>query len=112
MYEELIWRLRRYLDEDEVSEDLRYAADAIEHLCEACGTAYSELANVHENLEQVERERDALLKYVPRECSTCTYWHRPDGVSWCDAPGTDPCPVKERPLWEWRGVDGGADDAD
>lgn len=32
MYEDLIWRLRRYLDEDEVSEDLRYAADAIEQL--------------------------------------------------------------------------------
>lgn len=62
MYEELIWRLRRYLDEDDVSEDLRYAADAIEHLCEVCGTAYNELANVHEELEQVKRERDALLK--------------------------------------------------
>ena len=32
MYDELIERLRRYLDEDDVSEDLRCAADAIEKL--------------------------------------------------------------------------------
>lgn len=55
------------------------------------------------DLARVTAERDALLKYAPRECNTCKYWHRQEGTSWCDAPGEDPCHVGARELWQWRG---------
>ena len=54
-------------------------------------------------LARVTEERDALLKYVPRECNTCKYWDHPEGTSWCDAPGEGPCHVGARELWQWRG---------
>jgi len=65
-----------------------------------------------ERANQLLRERDVLLKYVPRECGTCKHYHQPNAVSWCDAPEADPCTIKLRELWEWRGVNGGDDNAD
>ena len=110
MYEELILRLRRYLDDDEVSEDLRYAADAIEHLCEACGTAYNELANVHEDLEQTKLELAAALDDLKAKpmCEYCRHLvitrdgYRED---W-DCPYSGSC-GRKRVKWEWRGIKGG-----
>lgn len=65
--------------------------------------AIRRMRDAEADLARVTAERDALLKYVPRECNTCKYWHRPEGTSWCDAPEEGPCHAITRELWQWRG---------
>lgn len=101
---ELIEQLRRYQDDDEVSEALRYAADAIEKL-EAenaqlrrekeCRDGY--IAELNMKLDRVSREKEAavadLIKsaYAMSRCIVCKHEH--DGL--CKHGGK---------CFEWRGV--------
>lgn len=117
-YKELTERLRMYSpDVIAYKLDTPFAAAVLE-AATVIETLIAELADERNNhdrlqdwdrgmtekLERVTRERDALLKYVPRECDTCIYWHLAGGVTWCDAPGEKPCKVGGRQLWEWIGV--------
>lgn len=54
-------------------------------------------------LEQVKRERDAAMKFIPKDCETCAYW-RPKEENICVAPEGAPCHWSKREAWKWCGA--------
>lgn len=54
-------------------------------------------------IETLICERAEILRYVPRECSTCKHWVRSEpGRCKCVAPEElGPCDLPERQIWEW-----------
>ena len=54
-------------------------------------------------LEQVKKERDAAVKFIPRDCDTCAYW-RPKEANICVAPKELSCHWGKREAWKWCGA--------
>ena len=56
-----------------------------------------------EKLEQIKRERDAAMKFIPHDCETCAYW-KPKEENFCVAPNGIPCHWNTSEAWNWFGV--------
>ena len=57
-------------------------------------------------IEQLKRERDAAVRLLPRECSTCSHWHPKTNKPFHLPKGR--CSWHGREGWQWRGVKEGA----
>ena len=56
-----------------------------------------------EKLEQIKRERDAAMKFIPHDCETCAYWRLKE-ENICVAPEGAPCHWSKREAWKWCGA--------
>ena len=59
--------------------------------------------NLKKELEQIKKERDAAMKFIPKDCETCAYW-RPKEENICVAPKGVPCHWGKREAWKWCGA--------
>lgn len=97
MYNELIGDLIEALRPIEVT------GDAATSMCLAM-----ELSEAKAEIEQLKRERDAAVRLLQRECSTCLHWH-PKTNKPCRLPKGQ-CSWLGREGWQWRGVKEGTED--
>lgn len=69
---------------------------------EDTGLTPEEINNLRAEIEQVRAEKEAAVKYIPRQCSTCTNWVKDQGFPCaCKAGGCEGLDKMEN--WEWRG---------
>ena len=78
---------------------------------DTAGDLMSDAADVIEQqmaeIEQLKRERDAAVRLLQRECSTCLHWH-PKTNKPCRLPKGQ-CSWLGREGWQWRGMQEGED---
>ena len=78
--------------------DIYNLSDAIDYAIDAM----HERDTLKDEIEQLKRERDAAVRLLQREWSTCLHWH-PKTNKPCHLPKGQ-CSWLGREGWQWRGV--------